>query len=85
MNNITPMFANNSALQAIRDGGYGSAGFDIATAPLVYEARTDECDENVVYRDPCSSMIGRVIELKVEMLGNIYSMAGSQTIQSEGL
>ena len=36
MNNITPMFANNTALQAIRDGGYGSAGFDIAVAPLKY-------------------------------------------------
>ena len=36
MNNITPMFANNTALQAIRDGGYGSAGFDIAVAPLQY-------------------------------------------------
>ena len=34
MNNITPMFANNTALQAIRDGGYGTAGFDIGVAPL---------------------------------------------------
>ena len=41
MNNITPMFANNTALTAIRDGGYGSADFDIATAPLVYFADDD--------------------------------------------
>ena len=34
---VTPLFENNTALQAIKDGGYGSAGFDIAVAPLKYD------------------------------------------------
>ena len=64
---IMQMFPNNSALQAIREGGYGSADFDIATAPLVYEARTDECDEitermystkSVIYRTDTGTELG---------------------------
>jgi hypothetical protein len=42
MNNITPMFQNNTALQAIRARGYGSAEFDIATTPLTYVARNTQ-------------------------------------------
>lgn len=45
MSNITPMFQNYGATQSLRNKGYGSADFDIATVPLSYEARTDECDE----------------------------------------
>ena len=33
---IMQMFPNNSAVQAIREGGYGSADFDIADAPLAH-------------------------------------------------
>ena len=33
---IQPMFKNNTALQAIKNRGYGSADFDIAVAPLKY-------------------------------------------------
>ena len=64
---IMQMFPNNSALRAIREGGYGSADFDIATAPLVYEARTDECDEitermystkSVIYRTDTGTELG---------------------------
>lgn len=36
MSNVTSMYANNTALNSIRDRGYGQADFDIATAPLVY-------------------------------------------------
>jgi hypothetical protein len=64
---VMQMFPNNSALQSIRDGGHGSADFDIATAPLVYEARTDECDEitermystkSVIYRTDTGEELG---------------------------
>jgi hypothetical protein len=61
MNNITPMFANNTALQAIRDGGYGSAGFDIATTPLTY-ATEERCDipssKSVIYRTDTGGELG---------------------------
>ena len=36
MSTVIPMFSNNSALKTIRDGGYGSADFDIDTAELTY-------------------------------------------------
>ena len=54
MNNITPMFTNNTALNSIRDGGYGQADFDIATAPLLYFADDDGTEfpssKSVIYR-----------------------------------
>jgi len=59
MNNITPMFKNNTGLTAIRDGGYGSANFDIATAPLVYYADGTgfPSSKNVIYRtDTCEEL-----------------------------
>ena len=62
MNNITPMFANNTALTAIRDGGYGSADFDIATAPLVYFADDDGTEfpssKSVIYRTDTGGELG---------------------------
>lgn len=33
---VSNMFNNHAALESIREGGYGSADFDIATAPLTY-------------------------------------------------
>ena len=59
MNNITPMFTNNSALTTIRNGGYGAADFDIGTAPLVYYADGTgfPSSKNVIYRtDTCEEL-----------------------------
>ena len=36
MNTVYNMFSNASAVQGLRDGGYGDADFDIAVAPLDY-------------------------------------------------
>ena len=54
MSTVTPMFSNNSALKTIRDGGYGSADFDIDTAELTYTPRKYR-DGDVIYQDPQSS------------------------------
>ena len=51
MSTVIPMFSNNSALQTIRDGGYGSADFDIDTAPLTYAPRKYR-DGEVAYQEP---------------------------------
>ena len=62
MNNITPMFANNTALTTIRNGGYGSADFDIEVAPLQYpiwnnaEKRTSS--KSVIYRKDTGQELG---------------------------
>jgi len=62
MNNITPMFANNTALNNIRAGGYGSADFDIATSPLVYFADDDGTEfpssKAVIYRTDTGQELG---------------------------
>ena len=64
MNNITPMFANNTALTTIRDGGYGSADFDIAVAPLTYNMPypDDNIDypssKSVIYRKDTGQELG---------------------------
>ena len=60
MNKILSMFKNNTGLTAIRDGGYGSADFDIATANLTY-ASGDKwlipSSKNVIYRtDTCEEL-----------------------------
>jgi hypothetical protein len=64
MNNITPMFANNTALTTIRNGGYGSADFDIAVAPLTYNMPypDDNIDypssKSVIYRKDTGQELG---------------------------
>jgi len=61
MNNITPMYANNTALNAIRERGYGSAGFDIATAPLTYHDAdffSHNSSKNVIYRTDTGAELG---------------------------
>ena len=64
MNNITPMFANNTALTTIRSGGYGSADFDIAVAPLTYNMPypDDNIDypssKSVIYRKDTGQELG---------------------------
>ena len=54
---IMQMFPNNSALQAIREGGYGSADFDIATAPLIY-LDAYESSKSVIYRTDTGEELG---------------------------
>tara|TARA_R110002167_G_scaffold27875_4_gene94628 strand:- start:922 stop:1851 length:930 start_codon:yes stop_codon:yes gene_type:complete len=57
------MFPNNSALQAIREGGYGSADFDIATQPLTYLPAEEWLPEvtsskSVIYRTDSGEELG---------------------------
>lgn len=63
MNNITPMFANNTALTAIRDGGYGSADFDIGVTPLTYNLGEGayvnyQSSKSVIYRTDTGGELG---------------------------
>ncbi len=56
MSTILNMFSNNSDIQSLRDGGYGEADFDIATAPLTY-LDAYESTKNVTYRtDTCEEL-----------------------------
>lgn len=58
---IMQMFPNNSALQLIRDGGYGSADFDINTQPLNYftpEHGHIESSKSVIYRTDTGAELG---------------------------
>ena len=65
MNNITPMFANNSALNTIRERGYGTAGFDIGVAPLDYLVvghgglmERNNSSKSVIYRTDTGTELG---------------------------
>jgi hypothetical protein len=58
---IMQMFPNNSALQSIRDGGYGSADFDIDTQTLNYftpEHGHIESSKSVIYRTDTGTELG---------------------------
>ena len=60
---IMQMFPNNSALRAIREGGYGSADFDIATQPLTYLPAEEWLPEvtsskSVIYRTDTGAELG---------------------------
>ena len=61
MSTILNMFSNNSDIQSLRDGGYGEADFDIATAPLTY-ASGDKwlipSSKSVTYRTDTSEELG---------------------------
>lgn len=57
MSNITPMFQNYGATQSLRDKGYGSADFDIATAPLIY-LDAYESSKSVIYRTDTGKELG---------------------------
>lgn len=61
MSTILNMFSNNSDIQSLRDGGYGAADFDIATAPLTY-ASGDKwlipSSKSVTYRTDTSEELG---------------------------
>jgi len=62
MSNVTSMYANNTALNSIRDRGYGDADFDIDTAPLVYFADDDGTEfpssKSVIYRTDTGAELG---------------------------
>jgi len=62
MNAIVSMFPNSSALQSIRDGGYGSADFDIETAHLYYFIDDDgtqlSSSKSVIYRTDTGAELG---------------------------
>ena len=59
---IMQMFPNNSALRAIREGGYGSADFDIETACLYYFIDDDgtqlSSSKSVIYRTDTGAELG---------------------------
>ena len=59
---IMQMFPNNSALQAIREGGYGSADFDIETSCLYYFIYDDgtqlSSSKSVIYRTDTGAELG---------------------------
>ena len=60
---IMQMFPNNSALRAIREGGYGSADFDIAAQPLTYLPAEEWLPEvtsskSVIYRTDTGAELG---------------------------
>jgi hypothetical protein len=62
MSTVIPMFSNNSALQTIRDGGYGSADFDIDTASLKYFVEDHginfRSSKSVIYRTDTGTELG---------------------------
>ena len=64
MSTVTPMFSNNSALKTIREGGYGSADFDIDVAPLMYQAEGrdfygyKQSSKSVIYRSDNGAELG---------------------------
>ena len=61
MNTVLNMFGNASAVQGLRDSGYGEADFDIAVTPLTY-ATEERCDipssKSVIYRTDNSAELG---------------------------
>ena len=61
MNTVLNMFGNASAVQGLRDSGYGAADFDIAVTPLTY-ATEERCDipssKSVIYRTDNSAELG---------------------------
>ena len=44
MSNVTTMFNNGSHINALRNNGYGDAGFDIHTTPLYYACKIGNLD-----------------------------------------
>jgi len=61
MNAIVNMFPNHSSLKSIRDEGYGSADFNIATQPLSYftsEHGNIESSKSVIYRTDTGAELG---------------------------
>lgn len=57
MNTVHNMFSNASAVQGLRNGGYGDADFDIAVAPLIY-LDAYESSKNIIYRTDTAAELG---------------------------
>jgi len=57
MNTVHNMFSNASAVQGLRDGGYGAADFDIEVAPLIY-LDAYESSKNIIYRTDTAAELG---------------------------
>lgn len=57
MSNVISMFENNVTVSNLRDKGYGSADFDIATAPLIY-LDAYESSKSVIYRTDTGQELG---------------------------
>jgi len=57
MNTVHNMFSNASAVQGLRDGGYGDADFDIEVAPLIY-LDAYESSKNIIYRTDTAAELG---------------------------
>ena len=68
MNNVQSMFNNNESIQALRDQGYGSADFEVATTPLTYVARNSSgqlldldsrvSSKSIIYRTDTGEELG---------------------------
>lgn len=64
MSNVTSMYANNTALNSIRDGGYGDADFNIETVPLDYvcwrhcDQITKRSSKSITYRTDTGEELG---------------------------
>ena len=39
MNTVVSMFGNRSALDTLRNDGYGGADFEVASSPVLYKAK----------------------------------------------
>ena len=57
MNTVHNMFSNASAVQGLRNGGYGDADFDIEVAPLIY-LDAYESSKNIIYRTDTAAELG---------------------------
>ena len=57
MNTVHNMFSNASAVQGLRNGGYGDADFDIGVAPLIY-LEAYESSKSVIYRTDTGEELG---------------------------
>lgn len=61
MSNVTNMFTNNENVSVLRNNGYGSADFNIATTPLMYDTGADRLNiskKKVIYRTDTGVELG---------------------------
>ena len=61
MTNVTNMFTNNEDVSVLRNNGYGSANFNIATTPLMFDTGSDSLSiskKKVIYRTDTGVELG---------------------------
>jgi len=62
MYNVSSMYNNSSSIQALREQGYGSADFNVASQPLTYpiwnNTERRESSKSVIYRTDTGSELG---------------------------